>query len=517
LNSDTVVGPGWLEKLIRCAEVMPDAAVVGPYSNAASWQSVPRLTNPDGSWHVNPLPDRFSPTDVAVEVETWSPRLYPEIPLINGFCYLITRHALDQVGHLDEESFPRGYGEEDDFSIRCTAAGLKLYVADDCYVYHAKSRSHTPEGRKAIVQDNKEILNRKHGAEAVRALVEHIQADEELVRSRTYVGAAIESAFREPFQPDFRDRKPLVGWLQPHLEEAGGIRRAIEMTNRLSRWGFHSVLIAPDGWKTDWLPVLSDVVSIEEARSLPFDSLILSDPEMVWPFLELNADRRVLYHLAPYMLYRKDDETLKTYYELPHSDVHHVANSKWTAEQIGAYAGLVVEAIFPGGVDKRLFHPMRVERSYDVVCSGSPRQHKGTDTIEEACADLSLLKMHEFNASQHRLARLINSGQVYVSAAWHEGFNLAALEAMACGIPVVMTDDGGSREYAVDGENALLVEPRDATNLRQQILRLRDDPKLRVRLIENGLRTAWSYGWDSVTAEFASLLVGRSENAARTG
>jgi GT2 family glycosyltransferase len=506
LNSDTVVTPGWLEKLIHCAEVMPNAGIVGPYSNAASWQSLPELTNPDGSWHLNPLPDGVTPADIAAEISRWSPRIYPEVPLVNGFCYLITRSALDQVGSLDEKSFPRGYGEEDDFSIRCSDLGLKLYIADDCYVYHAKSRSHTPEGRKEIVRENKAVLQGKHGAEAVAERVDQIRLDEDLIRSRKFVSGAIASRGM-PSSPAITDT-PLVGWLQPHLEEAGGIRRVIEMTNRLKRWGCESVIIAPDGWKSTWLPILSDVVSVNEARSMSFDYLILSDPDILWPFMEIKATHRVVYHLAPYMVYRKDDETLQAYYESTEESLH-VANSKWTAEQVEAYSGLTIQGVFPGGVDKQLFHPMRVERSHDVVCHGSNRAHKGTDTIEEATTGLNLLKMDTLGAPQRNLARLINSGQVFVSAAWHEGFNLAALEAMACGVPVVMTDDGGSREYAVDGENALVVEPRDPSALREKILELQRDKSLRASLIEGGLETVWQYSWDTVTADFADLVFTR--------
>jgi hypothetical protein len=506
LNSDTVVGPGWLEKLIRCAESTDQAGVVGPFSNAASWQSVPMLTNPDGSWHLNPLPEGASPSDVATLVELWSPRLYPEVPLVNGFCYLITKDALERVGRLDERTFPRGYGEEDDFSIRCAKAGLKLYVADDCYVYHAKSRSHTAEGRKALVVQSKELLREKHGGDQVDEIVGRVRSAEDLVRTRTFVGEAMNHE-KIDRQRVSHDSQRVIGWLQPHLEQAGGIRRAIEMTNRLLGWGFRTILITPDGWQSDWLPVVSEVMSVEQARSMTFDVLIGSDPDMVWPFLELTADRKVNYHLAPYMLYRSADDSLQAYYDRGPQQVTHVANSKWTAEQVQAHVDVSIEAVFPGGVDKRLFHPMRVARSHDIVCHGSIREHKGTEEIEQATSDLSLLKMEHHNAPQHHLARLINSGRVYVSAAWHEGFNMAALEAMACGVPVVMTDDGGSREYANDGENALVVEPRDPVALRQQIQRALDNSGLRANLIEGGMRTAWAFDWDDITADFADFLV----------
>lgn len=513
LNSDTVVAPGWLEKLIRCATTMPDAAVVGPYSNAASWQSIPTLTGPDGSWHVNALPEGISVPEMGALVARWSPQLYPEVPLINGFCYLITRSALAQVGPLDEESFPRGYGEEDDFSIRCADAGYKLYVADDCYIYHAKSQSFTPEGRLAIVRESKELLNHKHGVETMRAKVDLIRSTEELIRSRTFLSLALEAESQQPKVRDLGEVRPVIGWVLPHLQEVGGVRRAIEMTNRLARWGWRTVLVTPDGEPSAWLPILSEVISIDHARTMSFDFLVGSDPDTVWPFLELSAVRKINYHLAAYMLYRKPDDTLKEFYASSDTGIVHVANSKWTAETVQSHTELPIAAIFPGGVDKRLFHPVRTGRTHDVICSGSKRPHKDTAIIEQACSGLTLLKMEAKRAPQHRLAELINSGRAYVSAARHEGFNLAALEAMACGVPVVMTDDGGSREYAVHGENALVVEPRDVGALSEQLHRVLVDSDLRVQLIENGLRTAWAYDWDVITADFAEFLLSRADDA----
>nr|WP_256201826.1 glycosyltransferase [Sulfuracidifex metallicus] len=64
---------------------------------------------------------------------------------------------------------------------------------------------------------------------------------------------------------------------------------------------------------------------------------------------------------------------------------------------------------------------------------------------------------------------------------------------MACGTPVVMTDNKGSRDYAIDGFNALISQPGDVKSLSDNLLKVIQDDKLRERMIENGLETAKIY------------------------
>ena len=48
--------------------------------------------------------------------------LFPDIPTAHGFCMYIKREAIDDLGLFDEETFGKGYGEENDFSYRCLQA-----------------------------------------------------------------------------------------------------------------------------------------------------------------------------------------------------------------------------------------------------------------------------------------------------------------------------------------------------------------------------------------------------------
>jgi GT2 family glycosyltransferase len=146
LNSDTVVSPRWLEKLVEVAESRPDVATVTPLSNNATICSIPRPQED------NPIPDGYDVDSFAQLVEMRSLELLPQAPTGVGFCMLITRRALDLVGAFDAALFGEGYGEENDFCQRAIAAGLVNLIADHTFVYH--------RGRASFGRSSEERLER---------------------------------------------------------------------------------------------------------------------------------------------------------------------------------------------------------------------------------------------------------------------------------------------------------------------------------------------------------------------
>jgi glycosyltransferase involved in cell wall biosynthesis len=75
------------------------------------------------------------------------------------------------------------------------------------------------------------------------------------------------------------------------------------------------------------------------------------------------------------------------------------------------------------------------------------------------------------------------------------------VEAMACGCALVTTDNGGSRDYAVDGETALVVPPGDPIALAVAAERLIRDGAIRTRLAASGSELVRSrFDWDNTAA-----------------
>lgn len=103
------------------------------------------------------------------------------------------------------------------------------------------------------------------------------------------------------------------------------------------------------------------------------------------------------------------------------------------------------------------------------------------------------------------LAALYSGARAFVYPSLYEGFGLPVLEAMACGVPVVASDDAAVREVA--GGKALHVPALDIDGLSTAIRRVVDDETLRAELINGGYERVAAYSWDrSGKTVLAALL-----------
>ena len=93
------------------------------------------------------------------------------------------------------------------------------------------------------------------------------------------------------------------------------------------------------------------------------------------------------------------------------------------------------------------------------------------------------------------LAALYSAAQALVMPSLDEGFGLPALEAMACGVPVIAAERGGLPEAT--GESALLIDPSSPESLAQAIGMLLADGELRRCLAERGLGRAGEFSWEA--------------------
>lgn len=121
---------------------------------------------------------------------------------------------------------------------------------------------------------------------------------------------------------------------------------------------------------------------------------------------------------------------------------------------------------------------------------------------------IDLSAPYEFHLlpSDEELAALYQSSDLFVSTSWGEGLGYPPLEAMRCGLPVIVTDSGGVRDYARDGENCLLIPARDVESLTAAMAKLIDSPLLCSQLAAQGVLIAHHYHWDTMVAKMEEAL-----------
>jgi len=195
--------------------------------------------------------------------------------------------------------------------------------------------------------------------------------------------------------------------------------------------------------------------------------------------------------------------------------------------------------LIPYGVDVSAFYPdsERDPEAFTVLFAGQMSLRKGIPYLFEAYRKLDhpnkrlllagtvrreVREMMETMAmrddveilgpvNQPRLRRLMSESDVLVLPSVEDGFGLVMAEGMACGTPVISTENtGGSNLYA-DGVEGYIVPIRSAQALHDRLQRLADDPALRQRMSEAAMdRVQQMGGWDQygeqVSLELRNLV-----------
>ena len=165
---------------------------------------------------------------------------------------------------------------------------------------------------------------------------------------------------------------------------------------------------------------------------------------------------------------------------------------------------------------------LRTEREVQLVVVGRPRPGGRVDRAIERLGLRDAVRCVS-GISDDELAREYAEAQVAVVPSLYEGFSLPAVEAMACGVPVVATTGGALPEVVGrDGETGLLVPPDDPGALAGAVARLLDDADLRNRLGDAGRqrvlhRFTWEVTAKGTAACYAAVMEGRSLPGAGTG
>jgi UDP-glucose:(heptosyl)LPS alpha-1,3-glucosyltransferase len=227
------------------------------------------------------------------------------------------------------------------------------------------------------------------------------------------------------------------------------------------------------------------------------------------------------------------------------------AVSQRTAAQLARYFGRQDVTVIPNGVDSAHFSPAAIrplrEAARKSHCCGPEHivlllvgndwRSKGLHVVLDALARraglplyllvvgrddeapfraqasrLGLGKGLEFCAPQEDIRTLYAAADILVAPSLEDSFNLPVLEALACGLPSVVSRNAGVSEWLTHGVDSLLLDdPEDAGELAEALRTIAREPALGRTLSENGVLTARRLTWDAHAAKLRALLATAAE------
>ncbi len=308
----------------------------------------------------------------------------------------------------------------------------------------------------------------------------------------------------------------------------GGIRRIIELANRLTKRGHDVTIFHSDGGPCKWMKCSAGIKSYEEVLKEEHDVIIYNDPNPTDYYLVKKSiaklkifyvitlyERTLLKGINPKIYLPRNNRMLilkrslrSPYLKLSNSTWLHC----WLKENMNIDSKLLI-----GGVNTEIFHPVEVEKDPGricILCSGDPRERKGTRTVVEAVRiaeqqepRIVLDTYHGAGIPQEKMAEKYSSADVFVDGQWYAGWNNPVAEAMACKVPVVCTDIGGVKDFAFHEKTALLVPVKDSRAMACAILRLVGDERLRESLRVSALGHIRKFDWDESAAKLERILL----------
>lgn len=283
----------------------------------------------------------------------------------------------------------------------------------------------------------------------------------------------------------------------------------------------------------------ADVVSVhivfsELVRRMAAELKLKSNMPRSWPVL---IHRRLYYRLIV-ALERRVFTNRRTQL---------VLTSPRTSAEIGRFYGRIESLpVVYAGIDHQTFNPrsraeLRTaarrafnldENHFCLLLIGNDWRKKGLGVLLDALAQLPdpnlrlLVVSNEYSVIEREafrtrpvdsrvlflppradVQRYYSAADVYVGPSLEDTFALPASEAMACGIPVIMSSRAGVSAFISPGVDGFVLEdPADATSLASMIRRLYEDRELRERVGAKAAETARQFSWEQNARDIAAIF-----------
>ncbi|MBK8103462.1 MAG: glycosyltransferase [Cellvibrionales bacterium] len=560
LNSDTEVANDWLDRMLAHAAKDERIATITPFSNNAEICSFPRYCQPNSLF----LGKTVAEIDA---VFAGLPAEQIDVPTGVGFCMYIRRDAINDVGLFDEEAFGRGYGEENDFCMRVSAAGWRNVTCSNVFVFHDGGVSFSSE-KAERVQNAMAILDKKYPSYH-RLVQEHLKKDPE----RPFRVMAQLALMRQSRKPKYLFvTHSLGGGVVKHLHElAEHVVEQVEcLFLRSSEEGFVEVgcHYGDYHWSLFFnlhdeyarlleflqsieiervhlhhvMNISDDVLDLVDDLSVPFD-VTLHD----YYFVSANptlTDRHGVFAEDPVTR----DTLCAESYPLPHQMNVAEWRSKFSeillrADRVFSPSQRCREVYleyFPQLAIEVAYHPeweqshpyahprvpeMTAQEQLRILVIGAMSREKGADVLERTATyrdALNRLQYHLIGYAYKPLApevvqhgayddeklddliKTLKPHLVWFPAQWHETYCYTLSAALRSGLPILATDLGSFPER-LEGRPLSFIKPWRSTPIEwnDTLLQIRD---LLIGCAEN---KSAALEWHQASPENCAFLYGR--------
>ena len=323
-----------------------------------------------------------------------------------------------------------------------------------------------------------------------------------------------------------------IAAILPHLEVFGGVRRYIEIGNNFIKRGHSFRIYHSDGSRPAWLEFFGETRPVEQVTLEENDIVISSDYSAVHYLESAKAQKKIFYCIGKHRNNRKVCSNRRLLI---------MGNSTGICDMVRRkYRRDCIEGI--GGINPELFHPVETKKDnheIKILCYGrvykrSKRIQKIVKAIELLYKKYPSLRLLLFDTPvgnpridarqmlqsrvpvtfytalpQEKMAELYSQADIFVSAEKRAGWSNPCAEAMACKVPVVCSPSG-TRDFATDGETALVFRFRYPFLIAKKIKSLIENKDLKEQIAKRGYRKIQQYTWsnlaDKLEKEFTNLL-----------
>lgn len=282
LNSDTLVPPGWIERLRDAAYAEPDIGSVTPLSNDASIVSYP---GPAGT---NARPDQAATNRLDRLAERANGCGTVDIPVGVGFCLYLRRDCLNAVGAFRTDLFAQGYGEENDLCLRARRLGWRHVALTGLFVGHHAGTTFGPDGAH-LRRRNGRLLNQFHPG--YDALIERFLTADPLALARRRIDLL---AWKQ------RARKWRRATILVTHNDGGGVERQVgQIARAQAAEGRRPIVLRPAEAAAG-----QPAIAVRDGADDNLPNLIFAMPAELPLLMRLlrasHADRVEAHHLADY-------------------------------------------------------------------------------------------------------------------------------------------------------------------------------------------------------------------------